>query len=69
MFLPLFARFRQRLVLQASMGWLLRRADDRYLDDIGLTRQQVTDLLRDPGPIQDGAAPQSDCLATHRRAI
>jgi uncharacterized protein YjiS (DUF1127 family) len=30
---------------QASMGWLLRRADDRYLTDIGLTRADLEQLL------------------------
>jgi uncharacterized protein YjiS (DUF1127 family) len=67
MFLTLFTRFRQRLVLHASMGWLLRRADDRYLEDIGLTRQQLTDLLRRPVSIPNGAAHQPDCHATYSR--
>lgn len=48
MFQTLFARYRQRKALEKSLGWLLRRADDRYLDDIGLTRHDVERMLRHP---------------------
>ncbi len=41
MFTSLFHNFRQRLQMARSLDTLIRRADDRLLDDIGLTREDV----------------------------
>jgi uncharacterized protein YjiS (DUF1127 family) len=30
-----------------SMGWMLRRKDDRWLNDIGLTRNDLRNLLEE----------------------
>ena len=30
-----------------SMGWMLLRKDDRWLDDIGLTRNDLRQLLQE----------------------
>ncbi|MEO8243423.1 MAG: hypothetical protein ABI832_14045 [bacterium] len=48
MILSLVRKFRARQRLQGSMGWLLRREDNHLLDDIGMTRAELGDLLRDP---------------------
>lgn len=31
--------------LRRSMGWMLQRADDRLLDDMGLTRDDLKQLI------------------------
>lgn len=48
MILSLIRTFRARRQVQRSIGQLLQRADDHFLDDIGLTRDEVAALLRDP---------------------
>ena len=45
MFMTLIQNFRQRRMVQRSMGQLLSRADDHLLDDIGLTRQDLESLI------------------------
>ena len=35
--------------LRRSMGWMLQRADDRLLDDMGLTRDDLTQLIENGG--------------------
>lgn len=57
MFPRLFARLSDTHQLKGSMGWLLRRADDRLLQDIGLTRAELEALMRDPPALPAAAAP------------
>lgn len=38
-------RWRNRLRARCAMGFLLHRPDDRLIDDIGLTRQELRELL------------------------
>ena len=45
MFITLIRNFRQRRMVQRSMGQLLSRADDHLLDDIGLTRHDLETLI------------------------
>ena len=45
MFITLIQNFRQRRMVQRSMGQMLSRADDHLLDDIGLTRQDLEALI------------------------
>lgn len=35
--------------LRRSMGWMLARADDRLLDDMGLTRDDLKRLIEGAG--------------------
>ena len=35
--------------LRRSMGWMLQRADDRLLDDMGLTRDDLKQLIENGG--------------------
>jgi uncharacterized protein YjiS (DUF1127 family) len=35
--------------LRRSMGWMLQRADDRLLDDMGLTRDDLKQLVENGG--------------------
>ncbi len=53
MFQFVFRKFRARQQVQGSMGWMLQRADDHLLEDIGMTRAELTALLRDP-PVEAG---------------
>lgn len=41
----------------ASIATLLTRADDHFLDDIGLTRFDVEQMLRDGPPPRQNCAP------------
>jgi uncharacterized protein YjiS (DUF1127 family) len=59
MFMSLINTLRHRIALIHSLDQLLVRADDRLLDDIGLTRQDVRVMRQDlPGLLAlRGAAP------------
>lgn len=48
MFLSLFQTLRQRYQLRQTFAALQNRADDRLLDDIGLTRDDLATLLDTP---------------------
>ena len=45
MFMHLIAQLRQMIETRRSIGTLLARADDRLLDDIGLTRGDAVALM------------------------
>jgi uncharacterized protein YjiS (DUF1127 family) len=59
MFMSLINTLRHRIALIHSLDQLLVRADDRLLDDIGLTRQDVRVMRQEmPGLLAlRGAAP------------
>lgn len=40
-----FARWRDRRRARRAMLWLLRRPDEHYLRDIGLTREELRQLI------------------------
>ena len=46
--LTLIRKIRQRQQLMGSMGWMLQRGDDHFLLDIGLSREDLMAMLRDP---------------------
>jgi uncharacterized protein YjiS (DUF1127 family) len=48
MFLSLFQTLRQQYQLKQTLVALQRRADDRLLDDIGLTRDDLMKLMQSP---------------------
>jgi uncharacterized protein YjiS (DUF1127 family) len=48
MFLSLFQTLRQQYQLKQTLVALQRRADDRLLDDIGLTRDDLMTLMQTP---------------------
>lgn len=48
MFLSLFRTLRQRHALKQTLAALQRRADDRLLEDIGLTRDDLCALMSNP---------------------
>lgn len=66
MFMTLIRNFRQRRMVQRSMGQMLRRADDRLLDDIGLTRHDLEALIdnarADGGPYRMPVALRAGVL-------
>lgn len=46
--------------LRRSMGWMLQRADDRLLDDMGLTRDDLKQLIENGGSAANrSAAPRA----------
>jgi uncharacterized protein YjiS (DUF1127 family) len=47
MFMTLIQNFRQRRMVQQSMGQMLSRADDHLLEDIGLTRHDLEALIHE----------------------
>ncbi len=48
MFTQFLATLRQRHALRQSVGTLLRRADEHLLDDIGLTRDEISRMIDAP---------------------
>ncbi len=58
MFLSLFQTLRQQYQLKQTLVALQRRADDRLLDDIGLTRDDLMKLMQSP--------PEGDAPAVQR---
>ena len=57
MFQSLIRTIRQRIALARTLNQLLVRADDRLLDDIGLTRQDVRVMRQElPGLLAMRAA-------------
>ena len=52
MILSFFNSLRQQYQLKQTLGALQARADDRLLDDIGLTRDDLTTLMQNP-PVSD----------------
>ncbi|WP_415255973.1 hypothetical protein [Sulfitobacter sp.] len=47
MIIKLYKRWKALRDQRRSMAWMLTRADDRWLDDIGLTRNDLRALLED----------------------
>ena len=44
-----FKRWRARHMQRQSMDWMLRRGDDKWLNDIGLTRNDLRNLVDEAG--------------------
>jgi uncharacterized protein YjiS (DUF1127 family) len=61
MFLSLFQTLRQQYQLKQTLVALQRRADDRLLDDIGLTRDDLMRLMH--------TAPQHEAHAVKRAPL
>jgi uncharacterized protein YjiS (DUF1127 family) len=65
MFLSLFQTLRQQYQLKQTLVALQRRADDRLLDDIGLTRDDLMKLMHTP-PKGDARTVKSARLVTRQ---
>ena len=64
----MFTRFIQRFQLRRSTAALLARADDRLLDDIGLTRAEAEAMYLGLRPVtaQEGFRPGRALPVLHR---
>ena len=59
MILSLFQTLRQHYQLRRTLGALQNRADDRLLDDIGLTRDDLETLMHNPPKAEARAVPRA----------
>ena len=49
----LMARWLARCARRRAMSWLLRQPGDRLIDEIGLTREELRQLLNAPDGVSD----------------
>ncbi len=63
MFLSLFHTLRHQYQLRQTISTLQRRADDRLLDDIGLTRDDLLQLMANPPARPIGRKPARELSA------